>query len=287
MQFSKSIIEIIKERTSWRTYANKLIEQDLRAQIEKILKLDNIESPFKNRSGNSRFSLLSVPEFDPAENIKIGTYGMIRGAQEFIAGATEKSEYYLENYGYIFETIILALTELGLGSCWLGGTFSRSQISKLLQLKDNEVIPAITPVGYPITRRLKEKVIRSFVKAKIRKPWNELFFDGDFNMPLSQEAKADFTTILEMIRIGPSAGNKQPWRILKEKDKDIYHFFVRYSEDKKLAAYNQFVRLDIGIAICHFDLSAKELALSGKWEILKLNLDIPKNLKYTISWICN
>jgi len=284
MQFSKSVVEIIKERTSWRTYLNKLIENEPRNQIDRILKLEDIESPFKDLSGNSRFQLISVPEFDPDENIKIGTYGMIKGAQEFIAGATEKSEYDLENYGYIFEAIILAATDMNLKTCWLGGTFKRSQFSNMIQLKDNELIPAITPIGYPATRRLKERFIRSLAKAKLRKPWDEIFYIGDFNSPINQESIGEYKTILEMVRIGPSAGNNQPWRILKDINRDMFHFFVKYSDSKRGAVYNKFVRLDIGIAVCHFDLTANELGLKGRWEFLNPDITKPENLKYVISW---
>jgi nitroreductase len=285
MQFSKSIIQIIQERTSWRTYRNKPLDEETKNQIENILKLKGIESPFKSSAGQSRLKLISLPDIDPEKNIKIGTYGMIKGAREFIAGATKKVEYDLENYGYLFETIILGVTDLGLGSCWLGGTFNRSQFSDLLQLNENEVIPAITPVGYPAPRRWKEIAIRSFAKAKIRKTWEQIFFLGDFSMTVNQDEIGTYKTILEMVRIGPSAGNRQPWRIIKEKERDIYHFFVKSFGDKSFNVYEQFVRLDIGIAICHFDLSAKELGISGKWEFTKPNLGIPKDLKYIISWI--
>ncbi|MFX0017960.1 MAG: nitroreductase family protein [Promethearchaeota archaeon] len=284
MQFSKSIVEIIKERTSWRTYLKKLIENEPRSQIDKLLKLEEIDSPFKNVSGSSRFHLISVPEFDPEENIKIGTYGMIKGAQEFIAGVTEKSKYDLENYGYIFEAIILAATDMNLKTCWLGGTFHRSQISKMIQLEDNEIIPAITPIGYPATRRLKERFIRSMAKAKVRKSWDEIFFIGDFNTPINQKNIGEYKTILEMVRIAPSAGNNQPWRILKDNNQDIYHFFVKYSDSKRGSIYNAFVRLDIGIAVCHFDLTAKELGLNGRWEFLSPEIDKAESLKYIISW---
>jgi nitroreductase len=284
MQFTRSILEIIQARTSWRTYTNEPLEAEFRNKIEQILKLENVVSPFKSSAGKSRFMLINLPEVNPELNTKIGTYGMIKGSQNFVAGAIERSKYDLEKYGYLFETIILAITDLELGSCWLGGTFSRSQVSEILQPKDNEIIPAITPVGYPATRRWKEKVIRSFAKAKIRKPWNELFFQGDFNTVISQETIGEYKDILEMVRIGPSAGNRQPWRILKDNDYNVFHFFVKYSEDKKVSAYNQFVRLDIGIATCHFDLSVKEKGLPGVWEFKKPNLEIPNGLKYTISW---
>jgi nitroreductase len=284
MQFSKSIVEIIKERTSWRTYLNKLIEREPRNQIDKLLKLEDIESPFKKLSGSSRFQLINVPEFDPEENIKIGTYGMIKGAQEFIAGATEKSKYDLENYGYIFETVILAATDMNLKTCWLGGTFKRSQFSKMVQLKDNEIIPAITPIGYPAPRRLKERFIRSLAKAKVRKSWNEIFYTGDFHTPINQESIGEYKTILEMVRLGPSAGNKQPWRILKDVNRDVFHFFVKYPDSKRGSIYNKIVRLDIGIAVCHFDLTANELGLKGRWEFLNPDFTKPESLKYAISW---
>ncbi|GAI70433.1 unnamed protein product, partial [marine sediment metagenome] len=46
---------------------------------------------------------------------------------------------------------------------------------------------------------------------------------------------------------------------------DKFHFYVRFSKNKKGLIYNKFVRLDIGIAVCHFDLSANESGISGEW----------------------
>ena len=43
--------------------------------------------------------------------------------------------------------------------------------------------------------------------------------------------------------------------------------------------------IDIGIAVCHFDLSAKELGIQGEWKIVDPHHITPKNLKYVISWI--
>jgi hypothetical protein len=60
---------------------------------------------------------------------------------------------------------------------------------------------------------------------------------------------------------------------------------VKFSKDLKMKGYNTFVNIDIGIAICHFDLTAKELELGGEWKVLEPNLQSPKNLKYVISWI--
>ena len=32
------------------------------------------------------------------------------------------------------------------------------------------------------------------------------------------------------LRIAPSASNLQPWRVIKEKDKEIFHFFIKKSK---------------------------------------------------------
>ena len=67
MVFSKSIIEIIKQRTSWRTYSKRLLEEHLKEKLLEILKLPNFKSPFSEIAGNCRFDLIGMPEFDPDE----------------------------------------------------------------------------------------------------------------------------------------------------------------------------------------------------------------------------
>ena len=282
MEFSRSITEIIKERSSWRTYYPELLDDNIKEKLKEVLKLSNIESPFDSGQNKCRFELVSVSEFDPDEERKLGTYGMISGAQEFIVGTSFKSEHYKENFGYLMEVIILKATDLGLGTCWLGGTFNRSIFSQKVQCKEGEIVPAISPIGYPAKRRTREKIIRRFLSAKNRKPWDKLFFLNDFQSELPNKDLGDYSLILEMVRLGPSAKNGQPWRILKQKDENTYHFYVRYPERK---LYRFFVMMDIGIAICHFDLTAKDLSITGDWYFEEpRNIQPKEDLKYVITW---
>ena len=284
MEFSKSVIDIIRERTSWRTYHPELIEENLKNELNEIVKLSNIKSPFDSGKEKCRFELISVPEFDPEEQKQLGTYGMISGAQEFIVGVSNRTEHYKSNFGYLFETIILKATELGLGTCWLGGTFNRTIFSQKANCEE-DVVPAITPIGYPAKRRTREKIIRRVVRAKKRKAWNELFFQENFENDLPSENLGNFNTVLEMVRLGPSAGNKQPWRIVKEQNSNNFHFYVKYPEGKLAASYRPFVRIDLGIAVCHFDLTTKELGIKGDWIFQVPKINSPNDLKYVISWI--
>ena len=62
--------------------------------------------------------------------VKLGTYGFIKGAYSFIASSTVREEFALESLGYQMEKIVLKATELGLGTCWLGGTVQPRLIRK-------------------------------------------------------------------------------------------------------------------------------------------------------------
>jgi nitroreductase len=284
MKFSRPVSDIIKERSSWRTYSGETLNNDDQETMIKIMRDNDFGSPFRAFAGKIRFGLLSLPEFDPSEKQKLGTYGTIEGAQDFIVGAVESSKYDREHFGYILESIILAATDLGLGTCWLGGTFNKSLFSAKIKKKENEIVPAITPIGYPVARTSREKMIRSYAKADKRFPWNKLFFEGDFSTPLSQEKVKKYSPLIENVRLGPSAGNFQPWRIVKESNENVFHFYIVHTQDKIGLVYNAFRRLDIGIAVSHFNHSAKELGITGNWNFKQPDISTSEDFLYTISW---
>jgi len=283
MYFSKPITEIIKERKSRRTYLRTL-DEETREKIVNLLKNSDFSSPFSDYAGKIRFELIAVPEFDPQEKKKLGTYGFIKGAHYFIVGAVEKSQFDREHYGYLLETTILAATDMGLGTCWLGGTFNRDLFSSKINCLSNEIVPAISPIGYSDDMSAREKFIRRMAKAKKRFPWEKLFFDGSFKTPLKQETTGKYATLLEMVRLGPSAGNKQPWRIVKELNHDIFHFYIIKSDGIFTKIYDKFRHLDVGIAVSHFDLTAKELGLGGTWFFEKPHISGSDEFFYIISW---
>jgi len=281
MDFSKSIEEIIKERTSWRTYKPEELNSEIRGKLDEILKLKGINSPF---GGKCRFEIISMPEFDLEEKQNLGTYGFIKGVQDFIVGAAEESEYSRENYGYLLESIILKCTDMGLGTCWLGGTYNRKVFSKKFGIENKEIMPAITPVGVPKNRRIRERVIRGAIRGNRRKPWSNTFFLGDGATPLSEDAAGKYHLLLEMVRWGPSASNRQPWRIIKEKDANIFHFYIISGQGLFGGNYDNMRRLDIAIAVCHFDLTAKEKGFQGQWVFKDPELEGTQDLMYKITW---
>lgn len=280
MESRKSVVDIIKQRTSIRTYIPKPIDPKKKEELINLLKSE-IDSPFETKI---RFELLEMDSKNNVNGKKMGTYGMIKGANTYIIGITNKSNKNIEHYGYIFEKMILLITSLGLGTCWLGGTFNRSNVGDMITLLENEFIPAITPVGNSHKKRRKfESLLRTSIGANNRKSWNQLFFYKDFDNELSIKEAGVYKTPLEMLRLAPSASNKQPWRILK--DDAYYHFYLsRNAGYGKILPYD-IQCLDIGIAMCHFDLTSKEQGLSGKWILENPGYKTPNDeTLYVISW---
>ncbi len=179
----------------------------------------------------------------------------------------------------------MAATDLGLGTCWLGGFFNRSLFSAKIDRTSDEIVPAITPIGYPVQKSVREKLIRSFAKAHKRLPWDQLFFEGVPIVPIEKDQIGKYSQLLEMVRIGPSAGNRQPWRIIKNVNRNTFHFYTINPKDGRFMKYSKFRPLDIGIAVNHFDFTAKELGIEGNWTFENPKIPGTEDLLYKITWV--
>ncbi|MCD4826383.1 MAG: hypothetical protein K8Q99_01225 [Acholeplasmataceae bacterium] len=273
-----NLYEAISKRISVRTYEKKSIDQFDIKTIKNILsKYESIKGPF----GHSFEFNYSQNNSDDTNGKKIGTYGLLKNVPAYIGGVCQNFKDAIIDYGYVFEHIILELTALGFGTCWLGGTFKRDDYKK--DLKVNQIIPAISPVGYPsINRSIAEKMLRRAANSDHRLPFEQLFFDMCLN-PLSEDFNDYITDSLLLIRKGPSASNKQPWRIIVDKDNLIYHLYLERTPNYAKMLNYDIQALDIGIAIAHFEISLKKHMISYKKEILENH---PKNehFEYIISF---
>jgi len=278
--FQESIAEVIKKRKSIRNYKAEVLTEELKAAIKDYAV--TLQGPFDKKV---RFELVDYGTLLEETGGKIGTYGVIKGAKAYIAGIIEKGEKDLEQLGYVFEKIILYATFLGLGTCWLGGTFKREEFQKILDLKENEILPTVTPIGYIEEKKgVLDSVMRLAVGSNNRKEWRELFFHQSFNSPL-EETETAYTLPLEMVRLAPSASNKQPWRIVK--DKKAWHFYLCPTKGYGKALGFNIQRIDIGIAMCHFEMTARSQGLEGNWKVKEKSpmIEGAKEEIYIVSWI--
>jgi nitroreductase len=278
----KPVIDTIQKRYSVRNYNGRRIENEKIHQIREYLD-SNKKGPL---GSDVRFQIVDGSSYNAHELKKLGTYGLIKGARVFIAGTVNRNKYAMEDFGYCMEKNILMVTDLGIGTCWLGGTLNRSAFAAKLNIADNETIAAVSPIGYAESKNtIKGNIATLIMRSKKRKPVNRIFFNDNINNPLNLEECGDFATVLECVRRAPSAGNMQPWRVIKENHR--FHFFlhekVGYNNHRRYEGV-RLQNIDMGIAMAHFDLAASELGLSGKLQIVDPTLE-NGNLQYIASWV--
>lgn len=262
--------ENIQGRRSIRTFLKQPLREENHAYLSTVLSDIQTElGPFGNR--------IQLWESHLKDEKKIGTYGMIKHPAGYVVGSVDHSDEGLIDYGYLFEKMILALNEKKIGTCWMAGTFKR----KGMIATNNQLIPAVSPIGHYDQSRFFEKMMRHMVKADLRKPFESLFYKNDFDTVYVKDTQP-LTEALEGVRLGPSASNKQPWRLLIREDK--VHFYL--AEDKKYNAALGFKvqYLDMGIAMYHLEAVLKDHHIIGEWLKDNPNVKTPNNHLYIATY---
>ena len=126
--------------------------------------------------------------------------------------------------GFCGEMFMLRAVELGLGGCWVTGTYKRSQVG--LKVREGEKLVAMMPLGNPKTPPQPPL-------SRKRKDVAEFCPEYDSLCPVFKE-------IVQLVRVAPSAMNLQPVR-----------FKLLNPSTITLTVGSAMHRLDLGIAICH------------------------------------
>ncbi len=265
-------IHFIKERISHRSYVKTPLSNEHRKIVESFI-TEQTENPYNIPI---RFNLIDIKENQP---VKLGTYGIIKGAQTFLAGSvvSDRDDDALVGFGYSFEKVVIFAQSIGLGTCWLGGTFPRGSFAKAVRLKEYEIIPCISPIGIPHEKRtFLERAMRTAARSSKRKSWNKIFYLNNFDTPLQKNQAGDFSEALNMVQIAPSASNKQPWRIIYDPQQACFHFYLHTLNGyvgNKLGFKIQ--KIDIGIAMYHFEAAAAQRGFQGTWDVKDPEIFIP------------
>ena len=256
--------ELIRTRKSIRTFDGKEISADDRKKLTDYI--GTITNPY------------GIPiEFVMLDSAEYGLSSpVIEGEHLYIAGKVPKTEHCEEAFGYAFEKLVLYAWSLGIGTTWIGGTMKRKLFENAVHLKENELMPCISPLGYPAKKKsIKEIGMRTAIKADKRLAESELFFENQFSSPL-HETDETVKSALEAVRLAPSAVNKQPWRIVKTDN--IYHFYEKCSLGGTASAEWDVQKIDIGIALCHFiEITDGKLLLSNP------DIETGKDINYIAS----
>lgn len=217
----EDIMKLVELRKSVRTFEERPLSEEDRKEIRDFLECS--ENPFHVKV---EFRFLESLE----KSTSLGTYGVIKGATSYLGAMVKEGPMALEALGYEMENLMLFLVSKKIGTCWLGGTFKREDFKEAMVVPEGYLFPAITPVGYEkVEKSLTDRLVRFIAKGNQRKAFEELFFQSSFQESYPREEDDLLSDLLEMVRLGPSASNKQPWRILVE-DHGV-HFYEKKTPD--------------------------------------------------------
>jgi nitroreductase len=229
---------------------------------------------------------------------RAGIYGIFTSAPHFILAVSQQRPGYMENMGYCMEHLILGATALGLGTCWIGETFTEDNLRAFVpDLGPDERIVALTPLGYsaadtlldqapadalsahePSTdfemARLMQHLIRwSSERQGDRKPLQESVSRDTWVVPWVSglEAKDDILDrILELVQRSPSWANTQPWHFVVDTVADDLQVIATVDHRPRRGNVREgkpYYRLDGGIAMCHLHLAAQALGWHPTWDV--------------------
>ena len=87
-------------------------------------------------------------------------------------------KYFIVDVSIALEHIVLAATDKGLGTCWIG-VFNGNKVKKILEIPENIRVVALTPLGYPADRkRLIGKLAKVVTQSNKRKNLDEIIHDN-------------------------------------------------------------------------------------------------------------
>ena len=261
--------ELIRTRKSVRTFDGRPLGAADRKALETCVA--SMENPF---SVPVDFRLLNAKEYGLSSPV-------IVGAEEYLAAKVRRQPNFEIAFGYSFELVCLFAWSLGIGTVMLAASLNRSAFEKALAVREDEIMPVASPLGYPAAKKsIRETVMRKGIKADTRKPFAQLFFRDDFTRELSPSDAGVFADALEAVRWAPSAANGQPWRAVV-RGESVHFYEAKSMKDSRLGDVQ---KVDLGIALAHFDAVRREDGIEGGFVFADPGIKTPENTFYIVSF---
>ena len=231
------MIQAINSRKSIRNYKQESLSPEDLQKIKIIIK--NTKPLFDNIPTES-FLIEDGEKVHATFKGLVAKYTKVK-APQYLAFTSEIKEGHLENIGFIGEEIVLKLTQLGIGTCWLGSAIKQEIFKTIVKVQDKQSYIILIALGYP-TQQLKLVENRKRLdKSKV--------ITGAYDH--------QYEPIIQALIAAPSAVNSQPWKLSINNNKfDLYLENRNILTKKMLKDMN---RIDMGIGLNHFYNSAIEL----------------------------
>ena len=210
--------EAIKARHSVRSYTNQLIE----GETERLLR-ETIEQ-CNAASGLNIQLILNEPKAFGSS--RMARYGKFSNVNNYLALVGKPGANFHEKCGYYGEKIVLLAQQLGLNTCWVAMTYSKSKSVAVIGSGEKRLL--VIAIGYGDTMGVPHKV----------KPIEKRYIvNGD--MP------EWFQRGMESVKLAPTAINQQK-----------FCFKLEGETVKITPGFGFYTKVDMGIAKYHFEVGS-------------------------------
>jgi nitroreductase len=273
------VLAAMRQRRSVRSYQDLPVEPTL---CEHLLALSKAVDHLTNFP--PRIALISGSEqTQHVLTYMIGSYGLVLNAPHLLVGIVpEENDASLLDLGYVLEQVVLRATQLGLGTCWITGSYDARRAGNSVGLEPGEKAVAVCALGHPAQDRwgrLHSRIVRRVAAGHRRKPLRDVVFSGQWGEPwFPGDADSTLATILTHACLAPSARNRQPWRFI-------------VMSDRVVLATVQPAPIDGGIVMAHLTLAFAALKGGGRWEVrlgddeLRQTCGLPQDVTYVAAFI--
>jgi nitroreductase len=251
------LVQAILARQSTRRFAPDPVEGEALARVRQIA-AQAIPLVPENRFEVQFHDVASGQNLVEA----LGGYGRIVSPPHYLLPYATGEAHPLTDLGYRVEQIVVHLTAMGIGSCYIGALGREAEIRARFDLPAEARIGAFVVYGYPaegLGGRAFNALMRRAVGAANKKPADQLFFEGSFAAPTAPPE--DLAPLIEAARSAPSAKNTQPWRFLWHEGR-LYVFVQRGRSADPYWLY------DGGICMGNVWLALEALDVEGHWTLL-------------------
>lgn len=218
MELKMDLKEAVKARHSVRQYKDTPIPEDIKAQLEQEIAACNQESKLHIQI------LYDDPEcFDTF----LSHYGKFKNVKNYIAIVGRKSDQLEELGGYYGQRIVLKAQQLGLNTCWVGGTYGKGKCGA--DSAAGEKIVCVIAIGYGENEGVKHK----------SKPVEKLCDVPEADMPVW------FKNGMVGAMMAPTALNQQKFHVTLEGDEAFI-----------TAKSGPFTKVDLGIVKYNFEAAS-------------------------------
>jgi nitroreductase len=171
-------INVVESRRSIRTYLEKKVES---SKIDYIIECARRSPSWANRQC-WKFIIVKdksiIKELSKTSLInrwlKNAPIIVVACADPIMSGSNNGIDYFIVDVSIAMEHLILAATDVGLGTCWIGG-FNEDKIKKILIIPKRIRVVSMTPLGYPSEKNgFIDKSYKFFASSKKRKNINEI-----------------------------------------------------------------------------------------------------------------